>query len=208
MPSQEDSSKDLSAYEWVKNYLRVTYNKPGLAYAGLPHRIDRPTGGILLLTKTSKSAARMSEAFQLNQVKKTYYCVTENPPALPSGKLVNHLVKIAEKNIVRAYNKPIHGSKYAELDYEVLDSDEEGKTLIKVHPITGRQHQIRVQMTTIGCVICGDVKYGKTTFLPEQAIALLAKEIAFTHPVRKEKMVITVPTPLIHVWKPFHDKGY
>ncbi|MBX7241841.1 MAG: RluA family pseudouridine synthase [Bacteroidia bacterium] len=207
MPSQGDDSGDLCAFDWVKSYLKEKYQKPGNVYTGLLHRIDRPTGGILLLAKTSKAAARLSDDFQKNNIRKTYYCITENPPPEEKGHLFHYLAKLPDKNIVKAYSKPVYGAKPAELNYEIL-TKAGSHTLVKVHPITGRQHQIRVQMASVGSVICGDVKYGKTRFLEDQCIALFAKELEFTHPVTKSRMVLSAPLPSVHIWVPFHSSGF
>lgn len=202
MPSQGDETGDLNAFDWTQNYLRTTYKKEGNVYTGLVHRLDRPTGGILVLAKTSKAAARLSEDFQQNRIQKTYYAVTERIPAQTEGDLEHYLAKLPGKNITKAYNKAVYGAKIAKLHYEVLQTNGE-RALIKVEPKTGRQHQIRVQLASMGCVICGDVKYGKTDFLPDKSIALLAKEIEFMHPTKKEKMHISLEMPTSTPWNLF-----
>lgn len=207
MPSQGDDTGDLNVFDWAKEYIRITYNKPGNVYVALLHRLDRPTGGILMVGKTSKAAARLSEDFQQNEIQKTYYAITEKAPTPTEGELFHYLAKLPDKskNIVRAYDKQVFGAKPAKLTYQLLQTHN-GKSLVEVQPHTGRQHQIRVQLASIGCVICGDVKYGKTNFLADKSIALLAKKIEFMHPVKKEKMTLEIALPKKGIWELFEEK--
>ena len=194
MPSQDDISGDESVVSWVKNYLKVKYNKPGEVYLGLVHRLDRPVGGTMVLARTSKAAKRLSTDFQSRKIDKVYCALTERIPAEESGELVHFLKKIKGKNIMRAYWKEVHASKKATLQYKVLETAEE-RALVEVKLLTGRRHQIRVQLAAIGCVIRGDVKYGKTSFNPDKSISLIAKRLSFTHPVKKEPMTFEVDLP-------------
>lgn len=205
MPSQGDQSGDESVFDWVKEYIRITYNKPGNVYVGLLHRLDRPTGGVLLLAKTSKAAARVSKAFQERKVQKTYYAITEKIPAQTSGELKHFLKKLPQKNIMRAYNKPVHGTKPANLSYRVLRTQGQ-RALLEVMPTTGRRHQIRVQLASMGCTIQGDVKYGKTSFNFDKSIALLAQSLELAHPTKKEPLRIEAPMPDNEIWSPFLPK--
>lgn len=202
MPSQPDITKDESAVDWVSSYIRTTYNKPGNVYLGLLHRIDRPVGGALLLAKTSKAAIRLSEQFQTRKVKKTYLAITEHIPSPESGKLVHYIRKLPNKNIVKAYQKEVDNSKQAILQYKVIQTLQE-RALIEIQPLTGRKHQIRVQLADIGCVICGDVKYGNTPFLGDKSIALLAYSLEITHPTKKERLILTVDLPDSSIWPSF-----
>ncbi len=199
MPSQGDNTGDESVFDWVKNYIKVTYQKTGNVYTALLHRLDRPTGGLLVLGKTSKAAARMSKQFQDKKVKKTYWAITERVPQPETQRLQHYLKKLKGKNIMRAYHKNIHGSKEAILTYNVLEI--RGKqALVEVDIQTGRRHQIRVQLASIGCTIKGDVKYGKTTFNFDRSIALLAQKISFEHPTLKKQMTFEVQPPDNEVW--------
>jgi 23S rRNA pseudouridine1911/1915/1917 synthase len=189
MPSQEDITHDLSVLEWGKNYIKEKYKKQGNVYLALLHRLDRPVAGVLLLAKTSKAAARLSKQFQEGKIIKEYVAITEKIPSAKGGVLVHYLKKISGKNIVRAYQKHIAHSQEAKLYYEVIRTLEH-RAILKVLPYTGRQHQIRVQLANIGCTICGDVKYGKTNFLPDLSILLLAYRIQFVHPISGEAMAI------------------
>jgi len=193
MPSQGDISGDESVVDWVKQYIKVTYNKPGNVYLALLHRLDRPVGGVMVLAKTSKAAARMSKQFQKKQIEKVYHAVVLGNPHPQSGELVHYLRKIPGKNITRAYKKEVADSKLARLSYTVLRKGRNKRSLVEVLPITGRQHQIRVQLAKIGCSIVGDVKYGAARFLPDKSIALFAKRITFRHPTTREWTTFEAP---------------
>lgn len=203
MLSQGDPSGDTCVFEEIKEYIRVTYNKPGNVYVGLIHRLDRPVGGLMVLAKTSKAAARLSKQFQEKKVEKVYHAITERIPSESEGSL-HHYMKRAVKgrNIQRAYDKPLHGTKKAHLDYKLLAKSGD-RALLEVRPITGRQHQIRVQLSRIGCTIVGDVKYGKTKFTFNKSIALMAVELSFEHPVKKEHVVFRAPYPDNKIWVDF-----
>jgi 23S rRNA pseudouridine1911/1915/1917 synthase len=200
MPSQGDETGDMSVFDWVKNYLKTTYNKPGEAYVALLHRLDRPAGGVLLLGKTSKSAARLSKDFEQRRLSKMYYAITERAPQPESGELSHYLKKLPGQNIMRAYQKEVAGGQAAKLQYRTSRTEGQ-RALVEVQLQTGRRHQIRVQLAAIGCTICGDVKYGKTEFLPDRSIALLARELTFEHPVTKKLMTIIAPIPKTAVWQ-------
>ena len=159
MPSQEDESKDPDILSILKNYLKETYDKPGDAYLGLVHRLDRVTGGVMVFAKTSKAAARLSEAIREGEFEKTYLAVVYDTPKEKQAVLVNHLKKDPKSNTVRVVPEVTEGAKYAELTYKVFESI--GKlSLVGVKLATGRSHQIRVQMAAIGHPVLGDDKYG------------------------------------------------
>ncbi|MCI4667849.1 MAG: RluA family pseudouridine synthase [Bacteroidia bacterium] len=202
MPSQGDESGDESVFDWVKEYIRVKYNKPGNVYLGLIHRLDRPTGGVLILAKTSKAAARLSKQFQARQTQKLYWAITENIPSTPHGELKHFLKKLQGKNIMRAYNKEVHASKAAHLEYRVLKTSGK-RALLEVKLHTGRRHQIRVQLASIGCVIRGDVKYGKSSFNFDKSICLLARELSVEHPTKKEMLTFVAELPKNELWSEF-----
>lgn len=202
MPSQGDETGDLNVFDWAKRYLKEKYAKPGNIYVGLLHRLDRPTGGILLLAKTSKAAGRLSQDFQENKVQKTYWAITEKIPDVAEGTLSHFLAKLPDKNIVKAYNKQVYGAKPALLTYKTLQTVGT-QALIEVNPKTGRQHQIRVQLASMGCTICGDAKYGKSNFLPDKSIALLAQKIIFKHPTKDEELTLSLALPESAIWQKF-----
>lgn len=205
MPTQEDSSQDPDAFSLTKDYIKNKYNKPGNVYLGLLHRLDRPTSGILVMAKTSKAATRISKQFSSRSIQKTYFAITEKTPSKSEGIIISYLKQLQEKNIMRAHSQPVKDGKKAELSYQVLKTHK-GRALLKIKPLTGRKHQIRVQLASIGCEICGDVKYGqKTQFLPDKSIALLAREIELVHPTLQQNMRFTVDLPLSRIWDNFRE---
>lgn len=202
MPTQGDESGDESVFDWVKEYIRVKYNKPGNVYLGLIHRLDRPAGGVLVLAKTSKAASRLSKQFHDRKTQKLYWAITEQAPPHPHGELKHFLKKLPDKNIMRAYNKEVHASKAAHLEYRVLKiADKRALVEVKLH--TGRRHQIRVQLASVGAVIRGDVKYGKSNFNFDKSICLLARELTIEHPTKKEALTFVAPLPENELWEAF-----
>lgn len=205
VPSQGDETGDACMVDIAREYIRTQYDKKGNVYVALLHRLDRPTGGVLMLAKTSKAAERMSAQFQQHSIRKTYYAITESIPSPTAGELTHWMKKISpDKNQMRAYAHEVAGSKIAKLTYETLATHGQ-RALVAIRPTTGRQHQIRVQMANIGCVLQGDVKYGngKTSFNPDKNIALFSKSITFEHPTTKETMTIEAPLPDTEVWRQF-----
>lgn len=191
MPSQADESGDLDLLNLVKGYIKEKYNKPGQVYIGLVHRLDRPTGGIMVFARNSKCAARLSAQIRDNKMQKTYYAVCTGCPKEKSAALVNYLKKDEKENIVKIVTRSDSGAKYAELSYKVLQTD--GKqSLLQVQIVTGRSHQIRVQMAGINCPLVGDNKYGKTAQKTTN-LGLWAGRLEFEHPVTKAKMVFVAP---------------
>lgn len=201
---QGDNTGDIPLSELVKGYLKEKYNKPGNVFAGVVHRIDRPVSGLVMLARTSKALERMNKAFSEKDVQKTYWAVVKNQPAESEGTLVHWLTKDAKKNTAKAYIKEVDGSKKSELNYKVI-----GKTdtyyLLEVSPLTGRPHQIRCQLAAMGCPIKGDLKYGFPRSNEGGGISLHAYQLAFTHPVSLEKMLVTAPLPEDKFWQHFKD---
>ena len=198
---QGDQTGDPSLIDYAKAYLKVKYHKPGDAYIGLVHRLDRPVSGVTLLTKTSKALTRMNQAFAHGRVTKCYWALTAEIPPAESGRLIHWLKKDPARNRTSTYSKERHGAKKSELRY-VLNRTINGKHLLEVFPKTGRSHQIRAQLAAIGCAILGDVKYGfKGKGSP--SIALHARSLQFDHPVKKEPLLIEAPIPLSSYWQPF-----
>lgn len=191
---QGDRTGDDSLIEVLKKYIKVTYHKPGNVFLGLPHRLDRPVSGVVILTKTSKALERMNEQFRMKQVEKIYWALTHATPAELEGKLTHWLIKDHRKNLVSATAKAKKGALKAELLYKVIGkiSDEH---LIEVRLITGRYHQIRVQLKSAGCPIVGDVKYGFGKPNRDGSICLHARTIRCIHPVKKEPMTFEAPLP-------------
>ncbi|MFK7970580.1 MAG: RluA family pseudouridine synthase [Bacteroidia bacterium] len=204
MLSQGDVSGDLCVFEWAKAYIKKAYNKPGNVYVALLHRLDRPTGGLIALAKTSKAAGRISKDFEQRKVQKTYYAITEQTPEEQSGTLVHFMKNLPGKNIMRAYYKQLHQTKRAELHYRVLQT-RGNRALVEVKPVTGRKHQIRVQLSSLNCTIVGDVKYGKSDFNKDKSICLLAGKLTFEHPVKKEQMTFVANWPKNEAWTDFKN---
>lgn len=191
---QGDKTGDQPLIETVASYLKEKYNKPGGAFVGVIHRIDRPVSGIVLFAKTSKALARMNELFQTQAVQKTYWAVVKNKPPQPSGTLIHYLTRNQEKNKSFASTTPKNNSKRAELEYSTLYCFDK-YFLLEILPHTGRHHQIRAQLAAIGCPIKGDVKYGDKRSNTDSSIHLHAKKIEFIHPVSNEIICITAYPP-------------
>lgn len=207
IPSQADSSNDENMLDIVKNYIKEKYNKPGDVYVGLVHRLDRPTGGVMVFARNSKSASRLSEQFKTDDVHKTYLAVVVGTPKEKSKRLVHYLRKNTRENKVEIVPQFTEGAKRAELNYEVLDS-KNGYSLVRVELVTGRSHQIRVQMKAIGTPIYGDVKYGGEN-MPKGLLNLFATQLVFDHPTTKDKMrFIVYPPETISKWNLFDIEKY
>ena len=208
VPTCGDESGDDSLLEGVRRYLKVTYEKPGNVYVGLIHRLDRPTGGVMVFAKTSKAASRLSEQMRGGDFEKKYFAVLVGTPKEPQKTLVNYLKKNPVNNMVYLCPPTTDGAKMASLDYRVLQ-EREGLCLAEVRLHTGRTHQIRVQMAGIGHPVYGDVRYGGEN-AKKGWLALWAYSLSFTHPVTKERMRFMVQPPADNVpWKYFDlDKPF
>jgi 23S rRNA pseudouridine1911/1915/1917 synthase len=173
------------------------------------HRVDRPVSGVVFFAKTSKVAARMSEMIRNGEFHKTYHAVTYSKPEPVEGKLVNYLFRDEKRN--KSYIVPedkIGGRKdiqRAELNYRCLASSERYH-LVEVELITGRHHQIRVQLSSMGCVIKGDLKYGAPRSNPDGSISLHARRVEFVHPVTKQPVCVVAPYPSADkIWSFFNN---
>lgn len=199
---QGDSTGDETLLDIGKKYIKEKYNKPGNVFLGVVHRLDRPVSGVILMAKTSKALERLNKQFRERKIYKKYWAVVKRRPKLEKDKLVNWLVKNKDKNVVSFYTKEVEGSLKAELNYTSLGKLND-HYLLEVNPITGRPHQIRVQLAAIGSPIRGDLKYGFKKPNSDANINLHAKEIIFEHPVLKEKMRITASLPENDFWEQF-----
>jgi len=199
---QVDETGDDPLDEKVKRYLARKYNKPNGAFLGVVHRLDRPVSGVILFAKTSKALDRVNAMFKGREMKKTYWAVVRNRPVPESGNLVHWLVKNPQKNVTKAHNKEVVGGLRSELNYKLL-GELNGYYLIEVDPITGRPHQIRVQLSTLNCPIVGDNKYGYPRGSLKKSICLHAKRLQFIHPVKKEPVDIKAPLPNDGFWDKF-----
>lgn len=186
---QGDASGDENLLDAVKTLIKERDQKPGNVFLGLLHRLDRPVGGVVLFAKTSKGASRLSEQFRNRTIEKTYLAKVEGSPRESSGKVVQWLLKNEEKNVVRAVPEGTNGALRGELEYEVI-----GSSTIRIRPKTGRPHQIRVAMASLGCPIIGDKKYGAKTDFGGN-IALFAQKLVFFQPVTRERVEVSAPSP-------------
>lgn len=197
---QGDKTGDVPLSEHVKEYIREKYGKPGDAYLGVIHRLDRPVSGIVLFAKTSKALSRMNESFREREVQKTYWAVVASRPPQESGTLVHWLRKNEAANKSFASEKEVNGALRSELSYKLIASSDR-YFLLEILPVTGRHHQIRVQLAAMGCIIKGDLKYGARRSNPDASIHLHARKLEFMHPVKKEPVMIIAPPPEENLWK-------
>ncbi|GGW64457.1 RluA family pseudouridine synthase [Winogradskyella epiphytica] len=196
---QGDKTGDKPLSDVVKSYLKNKYNKEGNVYLGVVHRLDRPTTGIVMFAKTSKALPRLNKLFAEKSAKKTYWALVKNPPPKTEDTLVHWLKKNPKNNKSTAYPKEVDGSKKAILHY-TLKQTLDNFYLLEVDLQTGRHHQIRVQLSSIGCPIKGDLKYGFDRSNKDASISLHARTLTFTHPVKKEELTITAPLPNDPLW--------
>lgn len=186
---QPEEGKPASVEEQVKQYIKVSKQKPGDVFLGVIHRLDMPVSGIVLLAKTSKALVRMNEAFKQRDVEKIYTAIVNGTPQPNQALLTHYLLRDDSRRITKAFDKEVRGSQRAQLEYEIMGiQGKNAKLKITLH--TGRKHQIRAQLSKIGFPIVGDVKYNAPKPLQDGGIALCATRLAFTHPVTKEKIVI------------------
>lgn len=197
---QGDKTGDEPLVEKVRSYLKEKYAKPGNVFCGLVHRLDRPVGGVVLFAKTSKALARLNEMLRNGEIKKTYWAITRNTPQEESGRLEGYIKSVERNNKSYLSKTQEPGSKYASLTYRLIGK---GKTnsLIEINLETGRKHQIRVMLSSIGCPVRGDLKYGDKRSNPNGSISLLAKKVEFVHPVSKKPLTITAAIPDDSLWK-------
>jgi 23S rRNA pseudouridine1911/1915/1917 synthase len=200
--SQGDATGDESLVELCKAYIGEKFNKPGAVFLGLVHRLDRPVSGVVVLARTSKALERMNALFRNKETKKIYWAIVKNKPPSNQETLKHWLRKDEARNRTTAFKKETEGAQYAELDYQVI-ATEAGHWLMEVSPLTGRPHQIRVQLASIGCPIRGDLKYGDSEANEDGSICLHAKQLSFEHPVQKTLLIIKAPLPGMGLWKYF-----
>jgi 23S rRNA pseudouridine1911/1915/1917 synthase len=199
---QGDATGDKPLVDICKDYIKEKYQKPGEVFLGVVHRLDRPVSGVVVFARTSKSLERMNELFRNRETQKTYWALVDKMPQSQEGTLIHWLVKDEKKNKTTAYKKEHPEGQRSELNYKIIEW-KSGLFLLEVNPITGRPHQIRVQLASMGCAIVGDVKYGFNQANEDASICLHARQLEFVHPVRKELVVITATLPKNHFWKPF-----
>lgn len=193
VPSCEDESKDLDMLTIVKNYIKVRDEKPGNVYLGLVHRLDRPTGGVMVFAKTSKAAARLSEQMKNGDFQKIYYAVLVGVLPKKEQTVTNYLKKNPINNMVYVCGQTVKGAKFAELEYKVVE-ESHNLSFVEIKLHTGRTHQIRVQMSNLGYPVYGDMRYGGENAVKGN-LALWATSLSFTHPVTKERLMFKAEPP-------------
>lgn len=201
---QGDKTGDKPLSETVKEYLKEKYNKPGNVFCGVTHRLDRPTSGIVVFTKTSKALSRMNEMFKNGEVDKTYWAIVKKMPPKDEATLIHYLIKNEKTNKSMAYDTEKPHTKKAVLHYKLI-ARSDNYFLLEVKIDTGRHHQIRCQLSKIGCPIKGDLKYGADRSNPDGSISLHARNISFIHPVSKEQINVSAPVPENNLWKAFEN---
>ncbi|WP_353076912.1 RluA family pseudouridine synthase [Flavobacterium sp.] len=197
---QGDKTGDEPLSDIVKSYLKVAYDKPGEVFLGVVHRLDRPTTGIVVFAKTSKALTRLNETFKNRETQKTYWAIVKNAPPKTEDTLVHFLRRNTKNNTSKAYLKEVPEAKEAKLSYKIIKKLDNYYALeIDLH--TGRHHQIRAQLTAVGCPIKGDLKYGFDRSNPNGGIHLHARKLSLIHPVTKDPLELIAPVPDDVLWK-------
>ena len=199
---QGDKTGDKPLSETIKAWIKEKYAKPSNVFLGVVHRLDRPVSGLVVFAKTSKALSRLNDMFRKGEVRKTYWAMVQTPPAEPEGTLTNWLVRNEKQNKSYAYDHEVPNAKKAILKYKTVGQTEH-YTLLEVNLLTGRHHQIRCQLSAIGCPIKGDLKYGARRSNPDGSISLLSRTVEFIHPVSKENISVVSPLPAEKVWDNF-----
>ena len=201
---QGDKTGDVPLSETVAAYLKEKYAKPGNVFVGVPHRLDRPVSGVVVLAKTGKALASLNEMFRVGSVDKRYLAIVKNRPVENEGRLENWLVRNEKQNRSYAYDHEVPNSKQAILKYKLAASSV-NYHLLEVELLTGRHHQIRCQLAKMGCPIKGDLKYGAERSNPDGSISLHAFHVTFEHPVSHEMIDVKAPPPQDSLWQSFKE---
>ena len=201
--SQGDKSGDMSLDTDVKRYIAEKYNKPGDVFLGVVHRLDRPVSGVILYARTSKALARMNEMFRSAQVRKIYLAIVKERPPEDKDTITHFLKRNEKQNKTYVYDTEVKDSKKASLTYQIAGRSDR-YYLLEIELHSGRHHQIRAQLAGIGCPVKGDLKYGFNRSNEDGSISLMARQLEFIHPVKKEQVVITAPFPDSDIWKVFN----
>lgn len=197
---QGDKTGDIPLSETVKAYIKEKYAKPGAVFLGVVHRLDRPVSGLVVFARTSKALSRLNDMFRNGEVHKTYWAIVQQRPEHEEGTLENWLVRNEKQNKSYAYQREVPNSKKAILKYRMIGQSER-YYLLEVNLLTGRHHQIRCQLASMGCPIKGDLKYGAKRSNPDGSISLLAHRVEFIHPVSKQHIVVESPIPEDNLWQ-------
>lgn len=197
--TQGDKTGDIPLSDVVKAYIKKKYNKEGNVFLGVVHRLDRPTSGVIIFARTSKALERLNKMLRDKKINKTYWAIVKNHPKKEKDTLTHFLKKNPKNNKSFVHQKEVDGSKKAVLHYQLLKKLD-NYSLLEIDLETGRHHQIRAQLSSIGFPIKGDLKYGFNRSNSDGSIHLHARKIAFVHPVSKEKISIIAPTPDDVIW--------
>lgn len=200
LPVVPDASGDPSLLDGAKGFLKREFDKPGDVFLGVVHRLDRPVSGVVCFGRTSKGAARLSASFRDGGAEKTYVAVTSRPLAEVGGVVEHWLLKDTSRNTVRVVPEGTPGSKLATTRFERL-ADRRGRSLVRLTPVTGRSHQLRVAMASLGAPLCGDLRYGAEAPLPDRSVALHALSLEVPHPTRPEAVRLRAALPPLDVWR-------
>jgi 23S rRNA pseudouridine1911/1915/1917 synthase len=201
---QGDITGDFPLLEAVREYIRVKYNKPGNVFCGLIHRLDRPVSGVAIFARTSKALSRMNQQFAEKHPKKIYWAIVEKAPEKKDASLVHYLVRNEKQNKSYVYAQEKPNSKLSKLSYSLLKQSDR-YALLEVELETGRHHQIRAQLASIGCVIKGDLKYGAQRSNSDGSISLHARSLQFIHPISQEMLNLVAPVPNDNLWNWFEQ---
>lgn len=196
---QGDKTGDTPLVETIKTWIKEKYAKPGNVFCGVVHRLDRPVGGIVVFAKTSKALSRLNDMFRNGDVHKTYWAITRNMPPEPQAVLTHWITTVERNNKSYASLTAKDGAKESRLAYRHIASGDRYH-LLEVNLMTGRKHQIRVQLSAIGCPVKGDLKYGDKRSNPDGSISLMARHIEFVHPVSGKMISLTAPVPDDPLW--------
>jgi len=202
---QGDDTGDTPLSDYVKAYIKKKYNKPGEVFCGVIHRLDRPVSGAVIFARTSKGLSRMNELFRDQKIHKEYLAITKERPDPIEGAIQHYLLKDPVKNRTRAYEKLGNRTKHAKLSkltYKLI-AQIDGHCLLRINPLTGRPHQIRVQLSEIGCPIKGDFKYGFQSSNQNGSIFLHCNSMSFMHPIKQITIEIEASVPNEFFWRQF-----
>lgn len=197
-----DETGDFTLADAVKGYIKDRYKKPGDVFLGVIHRIDRPVSGVVLFARTSKGLTRMNRLFQERKVSKKYLAVVNQKPDPLEGTLTHFLAKDNKKNVARVHKSEKKGAKNSITEYKLI-AGLSGYFLLEINPITGRPHQIRIQLATHGCPIVGDLKYGYSRPTQNKSICLHCSKLSFEHPIKKTHIEIEADMPTKEYWRFF-----
>lgn len=191
---QGDKTGDKPLVETLKTYLKEKYDKPGNVFLGVVHRLDRPVGGLVIFAKTSKALSRLNRMLRESEIHKTYRALVQGKPKHSEGELRHFLTSVEKSNKSYVSDEPREGAKEARLRYRTV-AEGDNYSLLEIELLTGRKHQIRAQLSAIGCPIKGDLKYGAKRSNPDGSISLVAKSLSFKHPVGGSEMFLEVSCP-------------